>query len=504
MSAIFIGIGAAIAVIGFLLGALGFDASKTASGAAILTAGSFGFVGGLLLVALGYVHRALVEIAHRLDGVVHFEPEDEMHPVVDEELDLMATDLDPVFAPSAPAPEMVPPRSSARAPAPEARSSAPDARPLPPETRLAAHVAAHETRAAGHEPVAARPPAPMPAPPPAPVAKPVPSRAFDMPAEPEPRYEEPEYEEPAERTTEPAERKTAQPRSILPSWFRRKREAETDIVPEPERVEEPAREPDFIAEPEFAPEPEFVPEPVPRPVAEPAPRPAAEAPRELPGFLRTLHGVAAERAPPAPMGFDDGRAEPRMTEPRIPEPRMAEPRMGEPRIPEHRMPEAKAPEPRLPDSWLTETRSVEARPIDIPAAEARPMEHRPSEPPRIPESPAPAPVLAPLFFDEPRQPEPPVPEPAPLAPAREPGPRPEFAAPPAAAPSFLSDVDLLADDEPLAPDVKVLKAGTIAGMNYKLYSDGSIEADLPDGTVRFASLQQLRDHVSGAAARSDA
>ena len=35
--------------------------------------------------------------------------------------------------------------------------------------------------------------------------------------------------------------------------------------------------------------------------------------------------------------------------------------------------------------------------------------------------------------------------------------------------------------------VSVLKSGVVEGMAYTLYTDGSIEAKLPEGTVRFAS-----------------
>ncbi|MCK0209058.1 hypothetical protein MWN33_13560 [Starkeya koreensis] len=87
-------------------------------------------------------------------------------------------------------------------------------------------------------------------------------------------------------------------------------------------------------------------------------------------------------------------------------------------------------------------------------------------------------------------------------------PREDLPPQPVAPPPFLQDTDLLADEPepatepvlvtpPPEPEVTVLKSGTIGGMAYKLYSDGSIEADLPDGTLRFASLQDLRDHVSG-------
>jgi hypothetical protein len=32
-------------------------------------------------------------------------------------------------------------------------------------------------------------------------------------------------------------------------------------------------------------------------------------------------------------------------------------------------------------------------------------------------------------------------------------------------------------------------------MAYKLYSDGSIEAQLPQGTLRFGSITELRNHI---------
>jgi hypothetical protein len=43
----------------------------------------------------------------------------------------------------------------------------------------------------------------------------------------------------------------------------------------------------------------------------------------------------------------------------------------------------------------------------------------------------------------------------------------------------------------------VLKSGVIEGMAYTLYSDGSIEADLPQGMVRFGSIDALRRHLAG-------
>jgi hypothetical protein len=41
----------------------------------------------------------------------------------------------------------------------------------------------------------------------------------------------------------------------------------------------------------------------------------------------------------------------------------------------------------------------------------------------------------------------------------------------------------------------ILKSGVVDGMAYTLYTDGSIEAKLPDGTVRFGSIAELRAHI---------
>jgi hypothetical protein len=67
-----------------------------------------------------------------------------------------------------------------------------------------------------------------------------------------------------------------------------------------------------------------------------------------------------------------------------------------------------------------------------------------------------------------------VPEPAPHA-------EPEAAAP--------------APEEAEAQSVAILKSGVVDGMGYTLYVDGSIEAELPQGTLRFASINELRSHL---------
>jgi hypothetical protein len=45
------------------------------------------------------------------------------------------------------------------------------------------------------------------------------------------------------------------------------------------------------------------------------------------------------------------------------------------------------------------------------------------------------------------------------------------------------------------PSVTVIKAGVVDGMAYSLYSDGSIEAQMPEGMMRFASIDELRVHL---------
>ncbi len=54
--------------------------------------------------------------------------------------------------------------------------------------------------------------------------------------------------------------------------------------------------------------------------------------------------------------------------------------------------------------------------------------------------------------------------------------------------------------EPVAAaPVSILKSGVVEGMAYTLYADGSIEAQLPQGTMRFGSIAALRDHIEGGA-----
>ncbi|QWG20135.1 DUF308 domain-containing protein [Bradyrhizobium sediminis] len=68
-------------------------------------------------------------------------------------------------------------------------------------------------------------------------------------------------------------------------------------------------------------------------------------------------------------------------------------------------------------------------------------------------------------------------------------------------PSTFTEPGAAADRSPGAarsedqPPVTVLKSGVVDGMAYSLYSDGSIEAQMPEGMMRFASIDELRSHL---------
>ena len=64
--------------------------------------------------------------------------------------------------------------------------------------------------------------------------------------------------------------------------------------------------------------------------------------------------------------------------------------------------------------------------------------------------------------------------------------------PPAPSPATPASVrPVRADPRPLP----ILKSGVIDEMAYTLFTDGSIEAQMPDGTMRFASIEELRQHL---------
>jgi hypothetical protein len=131
-------------------------------------------------------------------------------------------------------------------------------------------------------------------------------------------------------------------------------------------------------------------------------------------------------------------------------------------------------------------------PAEPASAEAR-VEPTPSAPP--PPTPPPGDPFAPTRADPQRRPagrersfdavwapEPAKPAPAAVRPAPEPA----------------RESEQVAIRPPReAQAVSVLKSGVIEGMAYTLYSDGSIEADLPQGMMRFPSIDALRRHLAG-------
>jgi hypothetical protein len=68
------------------------------------------------------------------------------------------------------------------------------------------------------------------------------------------------------------------------------------------------------------------------------------------------------------------------------------------------------------------------------------------------------------------------------------------AAAPEAPPERRADADFDAPPNDPRP-AAILKSGVVDGMAYTLYADGSIEAQLPQGTVRFGSIAELRAHI---------
>ncbi|MEI8152809.1 MAG: hypothetical protein WCG92_14575 [Hyphomicrobiales bacterium] len=272
----------------------------------------------------------------------------------------------------------------------------------------------------------------------------------------------------------------------------------------------------------------------------------AEALRGRPMAARMAESV--EALAPTPVARPTPPAAP--TPVVLPEPAMvAEP----PRSPEPRAPEPWAPEPRFPATvsdpapgpldWLR----VKSKPVDVPTSSA-PMPTPPAppivaEPPMVdvideaPLSPrsAPEPALEPKVWSPSREPGPLETR---LAPRAEPPM--QRAAPQVEPPKEKERFDLVwpdrgattaptepkpeakpALDMPLPPvparpretrpaaekrmpdlprkalerGPAILKSGVIDGMPYTLYADGSIEAQLPQGMVKFASVDALRAHL---------
>ncbi len=120
-------------------------------------------------------------------------------------------------------------------------------------------------------------------------------------------------------------------------------------------------------------------------------------------------------------------------------------------------------------------------------AEAKPVE---AAPPQMPAEPGEAPNMPPASFDVA------WPKPDRSRPSEPPG---GSRRPPPRSPSSLAETAPAPAPEPPPPveqpPVTVLKSGVVDGMAYSLYSDGSIEAQMPEGMMRFASIDELRAHL---------
>ena len=170
---------------------------------------------------------------------------------------------------------------------------------------------------------------------------------------------------------------------------------------------------------------------------------------------------------------------PRTRETRPPEPSMPEPPAFEPPVraaPAAEEPPAAAPSLRNPEAPPP---TVEEEVSLTPNGGAPPAEPAYEAPWRATRRELPPTNFDAMWPAKPAQPPPGVPpereyEPPPPAaeeqPAKEPSPSPPRA-------------------------VAILKSGVVDGMGYTLYVDGSIEAELPQGTLRFASIDELRAHL---------
>jgi hypothetical protein len=137
-----------------------------------------------------------------------------------------------------------------------------------------------------------------------------------------------------------------------------------------------------------------------------------------------------------------------------------------------------------------ERERAQARPAESPAADSRPP---PPAAAPVAESGEPPPATFDDAWPKPeraRTADTPPPPPPPLRSARAPSTFTEPAA--GAAGTVRSPPPVRTQDQ---PEVTVLKSGVVDGMAYSLYSDGSIEAQMPEGMMRFASIDELRAHL---------
>jgi len=212
----------------------------------------------------------------------------------------------------------------------------------------------------------------------------------------------------------------------------------------------------------------------------------------LPGLGASGPGAAA----PEPMPASAARSEARNESAPPPPPPAAgpppwqseaaareRPRIETPPEPEAATPLAAPEAPRRRNLLFASTSRKERERAEAKATDGAPPQ-LPAEPSEALETPS-------ASFDDawpkPDRMRPPEPPPA----LRRPPPRSPStfaeAAPPAPEPAPPPPVE--------QPPVTVLKSGIVDGMAYSLYSDGSIEAQMPEGMMRFASIDELRSHL---------
>jgi hypothetical protein len=88
------------------------------------------------------------------------------------------------------------------------------------------------------------------------------------------------------------------------------------------------------------------------------------------------------------------------------------------------------------------------------------------------------------------------PRPARTPPGIDSGPEPKPDLPPPLEPAATAEPPDLGPASEPPRTAAILKSGVVDGMAYTLYVDGSIEAELPQGTLRFASINDLRSHLA--------
>jgi hypothetical protein len=259
----------------------------------------------------------------------------------------------------------------------------------------------------------------------------------------------------------------------------------------------------------------------------------------LGGVVSQLQRIAealTTRAPIRPSRLPEmfeAAGAPRAATARVPFP--PRPKSGAPRAPEPAEPPVATPEPT---SVEMPAEDHFAGPPTLPNPEAPPVEvhedvslspFQPVAPPAPTESAAAAQPAPPFGFGRlverrplPEAPPPPLPEEPPMPPplpptahfdtmwpASEPKPPPaaEFGKP-EGKPEPKAEPPHAAGPAPARPEapppragivetraVAILKSGVVDGMGYTLYVDGSIEAELPQGTLRFTSINDLRNYL---------